>query len=359
MSLINQMLKDLESRRTHDDVTRGVISGIGSRQEGNRRRRGLLAGLIVIIVCLGLATGYLLWRDERSPAAATTVQAATPKPTAPSRTVTDNSVVAAKPAVETKPLPVQKQATATEAEQPAAPVISASVKEKPVPETAAEKTMVVSEPKSVYDEPYTDIQSGRMEKRVRPLRPAQIAEQHYQQGYALLQKGDQKGAEEQWQKALAADPANASSREALAALLYSQARRVEAAEQLAKGLDYLPGNSQLALLYARLQIENGDTAGAISTMERALREQEQSPDFYAFLAATYQRQHDYSKSIAAYRKALGSEPRQGVWWMGIAISLEGEGKTAEALTAYSEARDSGILTPKLLEYVEGRIEALQ
>jgi MSHA biogenesis protein MshN len=124
-------------------------------------------------------------------------------------------------------------------------------------------------------------------------------------------------------------------------------------------LDYHPGYGQFALLYARLQMENGDNNSAIAVMEKALQEQQQPADFYAYLAAIYQHSKDYAKSIAAYQRALNLKPQQSVWWMGIGISLEGAGKTNEAITAYHEALDSGGLTPKLQDFVKGRLQGLE
>jgi Tfp pilus assembly protein PilF len=198
-----------------------------------------------------------------------------------------------------------------------------------------------------------------IEKRIRPLRPEQRAELAYEDGYTRLQRGDRAGAEAAWRKAFEHEPRHIASREGLAGLYLSQGRRVEAGELLAEGLVHHPGYGQFALLSARLQVENGETAAALVTLEKALESRSQGAEFLAFLAAVYQRQKSFDKSVAAYQHALSQQPRNGTWWMGLGISQEGAGKYGEAITAYNEAKNSGNLPPRLVQYVEGRLGVLQ
>lgn len=367
MSLINQMLKDLESRRDPATAAHGVIDGMG---DSARRtpQRSLFIAMAVIIIALAAAMGYLLWQNLAQSTTANTTHklnaalassvlpASGENKTEPAPDHTKAEPPAASPKVQ--PL-VKKEARqgqpepAADSVQPASPVAGGQSGDTGTTMASAETVDDTAD----EDEDYSNTQ--HIEKHIRPMRPAQLAEQHYQAGYTLLQRGDRNGAEERWREALVIDPTHIASREALAGLYLSQSRRVEAAEQLEAGLDYQPGYGQFALLYARLQLENGDNAAAIAILERALQEQAQNGDFYAFLAAIYQRQGAYRKSIAAYQRALQQQPRQSVWWMGTGISLERADKKDEALTAYREARKTGQLSAKLLEYVEGRIQALQ
>ncbi|MCW8993123.1 MAG: tetratricopeptide repeat protein [Gammaproteobacteria bacterium] len=377
MSLINQMLRDLESRQRPDTDERGVIAGMGNPGRGTSRR-GLLTSLLVLVFILALATAYLLWQQNLS------VNIGEPSIERPATAAAVEATPVARPRTTPAPAPSDAGDTpGTESDEPTTPLL---VEKAPVSaETpSTKKTPSVSHPQAIEsahrrsDETDTVAQKrpvpavktaasttdeeeagSRIEKRLRPMRPEQLAEQRYQAGYGRLQQGDKHGAELQWQQALAIDPAHIAAREALSALYLSQSRRVEAAEQLQQGLQHHPGHGQLALLYARLQVENGDHAGAVRVMQHALQESPQNADFHAFLAAIYQRQGDYQNSIAAYQHALSQQPGQGIWWMGIGISLEKAGKGQEALSAYREAIDSSSLSAQLRDYVNGRIKVLE
>lgn len=361
MSLINQMLKDLESRHRPSSEAQGAISGMVGSQQG-APRHGLMLGLIAVVVLMGATLGYLLWpidpvtAPEQQTAKAEAPEIVTPEPEQKSPfTPQEQAQETTDKGAPSTPVLVEKHQPSTEqtpvqiAQQPVKTTPEAPVRKAAQPSTSRPVSMDIAEEDG----------DQRIEKRIHPLRPAQIAEQRYQAGYRRMQQGDHRGAEAQWQKALEADPTDIPSREALAALYLAEGRRVEASEQLQQGLDYHPGYGQFALLYARLQMGNGDNASAIQVMEHALEEQQQSADFYAFLAAIYQQSKEYAKSIAAYQRALNLKPKQSVWWMGIGISLEGAGKSSEAVTAYHEAIDSGRLTPKLRDFVKGRLQMLE
>jgi MSHA biogenesis protein MshN len=67
MSLINQMLKDLEHRRSQDNPAEGVASGAIHRYSAvaNKGFNGLTV-FIVIIILLVVAIGFLLWERQES-----------------------------------------------------------------------------------------------------------------------------------------------------------------------------------------------------------------------------------------------------------------------------------------------------
>ncbi len=354
MSLINQMLKDLESRRASGDLAQRAVDGMGTAARRMQRKQNfLLLSLVVVIAVLASISAYLLWQEQQG---STTHQ------------VAENQMKAA-PVQQTAVKPVTRPAATTEKTKstpPAEPLVQkapsrmSSIRETPagmtVPEMEEEE---ISLSQSVEEDVPVRTAPVLIKKRLRPQSNKQLAEKEYQRGYSLLQQGDRKGASDAWREALRIDAKHMASRESLAILYLSQSRRIEAAEQLQKGLAIDPGNNKLALLYARMQLDAEDMNGAVKTLENAMQHQQQSGDFYAFTAAVYQRMGDHAKSIAAYQSALKQQSNQSVWWMGLGISLEGAGKNREALTAYTEANKSGRLSPKLRQYVESRIKALQ
>jgi len=371
MSVINQMLKDLESRNNRGETpAQELLRGHAGENGGGRGRVPLVAAALLLLPLLG----YLGWQRSATPApqpapqsAAAGVEATVPvvrRAAPPARPVEkETAAVAAPPAapVETVAATVSAPPASIPLVVPAEPQSSRPPAPRLIAVAAPQRASETDDVGSVYaseaDEPGTESDTT-IEKRIRPLRPEQLAERAYEEGYTRLQHGDRAGAETAWREGLAHDPRHIASREGLVGLYLSQGRRVEAGELLAAGVNYHPGYGQFALLAARLQVENGETAAAIATLEGALESRSQGADFLAFLAALYQRQKRFDKSVTAYQHALSQQPGNGTWWMGLGISLEGAGKPLEAIAAYNEARSSGNLPPRLMQYVEGRLAAL-
>ena len=51
-------------------------------------------------------------------------------------------------------------------------------------------------------------------------------------------------------------------------------------------------------------------------------------------------------------------PQAGVWWMGLGISLEADGRGAEARDALQRAKATGTLSPELAAFVEQKLRQL-
>ncbi|GIX37550.1 MAG: hypothetical protein KatS3mg127_0789 [Silanimonas sp.] len=83
-----------------------------------------------------------------------------------------------------------------------------------------------------------------------------------------------------------------------------------------------------------------------------------SPEAEALTAAAWQQLGHHAEAVARYRRALAREGDVGAWWVGLAISLEAEGQSAEALEAYRQAQRRGPLEAALADYVRARVSAL-
>jgi MSHA biogenesis protein MshN len=81
-------------------------------------------------------------------------------------------------------------------------------------------------------------------------------------------------------------------------------------------------------------------------------------DFYAFLAALLQREGRHREAVDYYRTALRGVPGNGVWMMGLAISLRASNQAAEAREAFASALNSKQLSPALQEFVERQLREL-
>ena len=180
--------------------------------------------------------------------------------------------------------------------------------------------------------------------------PADLA-----RAYDLAQRGRDVEAIEVLRHSVQNWPEHTESRSALATLLNERGQSKEALVILLDGAAIDP--THFALTAARMQIELGDSLGALSTL--ALMPQPQrNAEYHAAAAAMAQRAGRHDMAIEEFRSALvGGKPR-AIWWVGLGSSLEQVGNKAEALQAYLQAQGQGDVSSATSEFLRQRITAL-
>jgi len=115
-----------------------------------------------------------------------------------------------------------------------------------------------------------------------------------------------------------------------------------------------------AKLYARVLLEQNKPHLAAKILEQSsvTVSMNVEPDYYALLAATYQRIKKHSEAIDIYLQLVKIRPAAGVWWLGLAISLEKSNKNKEAVEAYQRAQKTGTLKTGLIKFTNNRVSAL-
>lgn len=186
----------------------------------------------------------------------------------------------------------------------------------------------------------------------------QQAELAYRDGMRLLQSGRPSIAAPRLQVALSALPTYYPARAALAALLINSNRLAEAHTLLAAGLELAPQQATLAKLDGRLLIEQGQLPQARVVLERAAPPVSADPEYYSLLGALYQRLGLYAQAAQSYRSIVETDPRNGVWWMGLGMALEATGDTNSARVAYEHAQQTGSLNRAVLQFVQAKLAAL-
>lgn len=404
MSLINQVLQDLEKRHAADAELQTLppfVRPVATRAPGSRMF--MLAGVFVLAVCAITAFMYgRLWTpvpdvplpvppaakinvpaptaaQSEPPAATPVVAAAAPAPayTPVSRLSDELSLVAPSPRPPQKPAADEKRAKpvavekrtkpvavpAAEVAEPARLEQAQSVEQKP---SSADKPQQADSPKAVAPSSSTtlpaqptaqDAQSG-INKQMRDVAPSERAEIAFRKGVAQIQEGRANAAELEFRDALKQDPTHVGALQALLGLLVDSGRNSEAEQFLVKALQINPRQPRHAMVLARLEVERGDVTGAINTMVAALPYVQTDFDFYAFLAALLQREGRHREAVDYYRTALRGVPGNGVWMMGMAISLRASNQAAEAREAFASALSSKQLSPTLQEFVERQLREL-
>ena len=354
MSLINQVLKDLEQRHASEmaDATNnldGLALASPVIPKATTHKVWLLS--LVGVLLIGAAVSAWWWQRNQTQQGLQPAVAGVPTPT-PVQTPTPAKVAMVTPVTPVQTQPADQQSmhaskpTVTRTKQSASPEHRSKV-------VHAKKMSKVPHELVAEQEP-----AGGMEKQMVPLRREQKAELAYQAGYDQLQLHNTRRAEQELRQALTIDASHVRARELLAGLLIRQGRWIETADLMQQGVQVLPDNTVFTKLYARTLMQLNRDQQAIKVLGKHAPPIAQDPDYYALLAALYQRQQDHLAAANTYSQILKLRPDAGIWWVGLGISLEALGKKQQAQQAYTRARQSGTLRGDLARYTDNRLLAL-
>lgn len=334
MSVINQMLQELEQRRADAGVSAAQVRAVVDQR---RRKSAPWLVLALSAVALSVALGY--WISGR-PGAKVSAPPATPLSVSPAEPLQPEKMPQMlQLAGELSQLPA---AIETPARPPAA------LPRPPVAEKAQLSPIVEHAPPLVET----------VNKEIKQISPQQRAENAYRLAYASLQQGRMGEAEESLRQALQFDPRHVAARQAQAALLV-EAKQLGRAEQLLQqGLELQPGHAGFAMTLARLQVERSDVAAALATLQRNPPSGENA-EYHGFMAALLQRGERHKEAIEQYQTALRSNPGAGPWLLGLGISLQADNQPAKAAEVFRRAKSSSSLSPELQAFAEQRLKQVQ
>ena len=306
MSLINQMLKDLEKRRSRDLETSASLSNniTWETRPNQKSFNWLTFSIVFTLAFLLVVIGYLLW-DRTSQntrlAAGKNTQTASIKKVKVKKTVVRKKVKILKP-------------------------VKAEINIENINTEEVDADEVIDVEEVDYSPPI------QLKKKRRPLNSKQLAEIAYTKGYKLLQQGRMRQGKESLREALSLYIPHIKAREMLAGIYIKSGRFINAAELLNEGVKVVPEYPLFAQLYARVLLEQNNPQLAIKILNQGSVSAAMNvePDYYALLAATYQRVKKHSKAVDIYLQLVKIRPAAGVWWLGLAISLEKSGKSQEA-----------------------------
>jgi MSHA biogenesis protein MshN len=384
MSLINQVLQDLEKRQSAGPELGSLPPHVRVAQPttgGATRGRiiWLIAGLALVALAAYLYYAYQrgsIFAPLSQPAPVPVVSA--PPPTAP--------VVSAPPEIEAqfqpvsrlsdelarmpieKPAPAKaarrppskqtpKPATAPTPSKPAGPesakvdVLSVEPLAPAVPETT-----IIAEAPITADEGIDA--ANTIDKQMRDPTAQQRAELAFRQGAELLRIGQIGAAEAEFRQALKEDALHAGARQALLGLLLKAGRNNDAEQLLRSTVSLDPTQPRYAMMLARLEVARGDVKGSINTLATALPHVHSDAEFYGFLAALLQRDGRHREATDYYQAALHIVPGNGIWMMGLGISLRASNQLAEAREIFQRSLDTQQLKPELKEFVERQLREL-
>lgn len=361
MSLINKVLLDLDNRTQSSGAAANQslfsnLHPVGAPSSSSPPRWvWALAASLLIFGLAGAAWYYKHHARVTSSEPVTNQASVAPvKVDAPEKSASAQPPAPPLPAAEAKPTPVPRENKPVETphakqDAPAVPHEAAPVS---APPAAATPDRGASAPPAAAVSPK---EQSSLERTVLPLSPGEKAENLYREGVGLIRSGQEQEGERALQTALAIDPTHTAARETFSVVLLEQHRFEEAKHLLSDGIAILPSYAPFSSRLARLYVEQGDEARALTLLEHNRAQTTPDAAYLGLLGTLYQRSAKPEAARDTFRLALGLQPDEERWWMGLGISLEALHDWAAARDAYQRCLASTQTEPRVHQYAEQRL----
>ena len=386
MSLINQMLTDLEARRGGKlHQVDQALNGLRSAAEAPRQRKipqFLGVGALLLITALG---GWLLHEvlnrtvpaapeppavvPPRAPPPALAPVAAAPPATALSLPVilADATPRAAAMTQETMPAVTPAAAVAVTQAAPSAVVLGGAVAvAEPQAATPAVPlgAAVLSDTGPVFDDAVSspvDAAPRRLAQNVVEnaadstieypgefhRAPAVKNLDVQADALRLALQSAAAGSAGPLRTFVANYPTRVDARVRLALILLAADQTAEAQASLRAGLNLAPNQTDLAQVLGHSLLEQDQAQAALAVLRPAVPPLTKNPEFHALLAAVEQRLGLHALAVTRYRGLLQRQPDNGNWLVGLGISLNAQGNTQAAVESFTRAADDRTLAEPL------------
>lgn len=244
-----------------------------------------------------------------------------------------------------KPLPVAKKEERRDEQQD-------SLTGRPAQEKKAAVAVVPPAPPAVDDRAAKTVSIEKTEATAQPRDRVEVA---YRNAIAAVNQGRVSEALDTLQEILQQDNLHVAARQLRVRLLLEAGRADEAVQALQDGLQILPAQTGWAMSLARLQVERGEVAAAAQTLQHSMPVASANPDYLGFTAHVLQRLGRHREAAELYQTATRIAPGDGRWWLGLGLVMEAEGRNDQAVAAFQRAHQAGNLSRELMALVEQKL----
>lgn len=380
MSLVNNMLRDLDQRRKESDSSNVSAKLMPAREFAGSDKRNLLpfilVGLVVVVAALVYTWAQLSGSSNEQQLDLRVQPLASDATSNPDQLIQDleesileaerdalaqieeaeaaasRSVAEAVPSSvpelnEGTPVSQPPPLVAAQAEEPAAPAPSTS-DDTAAPATendAADPALVrAGAIESVKEAPeFTNEQRDTIAVQA-ALR--QIADGQAEAAYEILEVH------------IAANHYAHQSRETYAKLLMSRGRAADANALIDAGLNLAPNHSGFKKVKARLLMGAGQLSEAVAILISRAPDVNRDPEYHDLLASAQLSSRDFAGAIISYRGLVQLDETQGKWWYGFAAAHDQLGNSQPAKQAYAQAMQYSNLSANLRRRSQERLSVL-
>ena len=379
MSVINKMLRDLDSRQAPGtapsdllaprmDMARGTLimddTGSARRRRGSVRRAVMVVAVSSFMACVAVAWWLLNQNPlaQRTPAQLGVVlttppqasPAAVPRANSPVTAESAMAVVTVEPPLVAKAEPLGTKVTdrAQELAAGKSAVIEKSSATLPVPDTALKvdstfKWTQGAGTASQVAAPATPRLVPGVASNVSAIPPASSAL------VGITEAPPQTPRVSPALEALAQAQSlwNAGSHAAAIDLLSEALAVTERASLAGAPAGSHAVQASLARELARMELADGRVSQALEMLTRLEPALTEFADIWAIRGNAAQRLGRHRESVSAYLMALKLRPGEPRWMLGAAVSLAAQGQTDAAAEWAEKARDGGVLSAEVAIYL--------
>jgi len=163
-------------------------------------------------------------------------------------------------------------------------------------------------------------------------------------------------AEQLFEEILIIEPNHKQARKKLAALWFGRKAYQQATNLLSQGISLDRSDAELRMLKARIHLQQGQYAAAYHTLKGlpTLKQQE----YQVMLANVSQHIEQYKSAIEAYKILIDMQAYSGRWHLGLAIVYDKNSQFSLAATEYAIALTKSDLSVASAEFAQQRMQVL-
>lgn len=377
MSVINQMLKDLDKRQ-HEQQHNSQVQIPVSASRSNIKPVLLWLTLVSVISAVAVYIWVLLEENTQLKAVGTS-------PSIVQTTQTTDQVVENVDAISADDIAKQRvdapqvqeinteQKTVTDLEnKPLIPEKKISQVLKKEQKVQSIEPKIAQLPKKQAIAPLTKREdNGSEQKRVltpiekpkptlkisrHQLTPSALAQKKIAEAEQAIENKDIAKAELLFEDVLLLLPEHEVARKQLAALWYGKKSYQDAVNLLSQGIALAPQSQEMRLMSARIYFEKIQYQQAYNILTPV--DYSDNVELQSLLASAATELNDHDAAIAAYLRLTLLEPTIGRWHLGLAISYDTLGKFPQARDAYNNALEKNNLSVTSANFARQRVAEL-
>lgn len=401
MSLVNDMLRDLEKRKAPEQ-TGSLDTGVSREsmiepKQSSFKQKDLI--LVVLVILVASLFAYILMSTEESTvvsgdrdnnselAVQSEAGLSQQAPTMPveEQTVNEKQIAGPKllePALATKQTQVLQESALKEKKR-VEPVASAIVEKKArtsvVEESKATKSVVAKESREVKKASDNIVTQPKVDKstvskgadaepnlqtkaktKAKPLgvvlSPSALDLKMASDAISLFEIGKPAEAYALMQAFVAENKTVDKTLSVLANRLLQDQRFNELSGLLDRAGK--PLSPDLRQVKARWMLMQGEPELAVALLEQSLPDIDKMPEYFALMASLYQRNGQSGKAFEQYSQLIQSNDTVADWWAGLGIAADQLKQGRQAVFAYQQAMTLPGLNRALESYIGQRLTAL-